>query len=76
MISLVCLTQGDVKCLIAYSSVARFVGFISITKMRCLGSYLMIISHGLFLSSVFSWFILLISVMIVVDFFLNKGLIL
>lgn len=53
MISIVSPTQGDVKCLIAYSPVAHMgiclVGFISITKWDVLGSYLMIISHGFFL---------------------------
>nr|YP_010582969.1 NADH dehydrogenase subunit 4 [Vatana ogromna]UGN61415.1 NADH dehydrogenase subunit 4 [Vatana ogromna] len=79
LVSIICLTQGDVKCLIAYSSVAHMgvcmIGFISMTKWGVLGSYLMMISHGFCSSGLFCLANFSYERYFSRSFFLNKGLI-
>lgn len=57
LISLICFFQTDIKCLIAYSSVAHIriviVGIITLSYWGIRGSYLLIISHGLCSSGLF-----------------------
>lgn len=79
LVSLVCLVQADVKCLIAYSSVSHIgiclLGLISITKWGILGSFLIIISHGLCSSGLFCLANFCYERYSSRRFFINKGLI-
>lgn len=58
LISLVCLRQIDIKALIAYSSVAHIGvvlgGLLTLSNWGLLGSYRLIIAHGLCSSGLFS----------------------
>nr|YP_010583047.1 NADH dehydrogenase subunit 4 [Eurhadina cuii]UGN61493.1 NADH dehydrogenase subunit 4 [Eurhadina cuii] len=78
-VSLVCLTQGDVKCLIAYSSVAHMsmcmIGLLTMSKWGMLGSYFMMISHGLCSSGLFCLANFSYERYMSRSFFLNSGLI-
>nr|QZZ18321.1 NADH dehydrogenase subunit 4 [Kaukania anser] len=57
LVSMICLIQTDMKCLIAYSSISHMslclVGLLTMTKWGILGSFLMMISHGLCSSGLF-----------------------
>lgn len=57
LISLICLRQIDIKSLIAYSSVAHIGivlrGIITLTNWGLIGSYTLIIAHGLCSSGLF-----------------------
>nr|YP_010444572.1 NADH dehydrogenase subunit 4 [Antialcidas floripennae]UTI38482.1 NADH dehydrogenase subunit 4 [Antialcidas floripennae] len=57
MVSLICLIQVDLKCLIAYSSVAHMslclMGVLTMTKVGLQGSLIMMLSHGLCSSGLF-----------------------
>uniref|UniRef100_UPI00300225C1 NADH dehydrogenase subunit 4 n=1 Tax=Sannella crucifera TaxID=3019673 RepID=UPI00300225C1 len=79
LVSMVCLTQGDVKCLIAYSSVAHMgmcmIGLVSMTKWGVLGAYLMMISHGFCSSGLFCLSNFSYERYLSRSFFVNKGLI-
>nr|UFK32255.1 NADH dehydrogenase subunit 4 [Eurhadina dongwolensis] len=79
LVSLVCLTQGDVKCLIAYSSVAHMgmclMGLLTMSKWGLIGSYLMMISHGLCSSGLFCLANFSYERYLSRSFFLNKGMI-
>nr|YP_010583060.1 NADH dehydrogenase subunit 4 [Eurhadina exclamationis]UGN61506.1 NADH dehydrogenase subunit 4 [Eurhadina exclamationis] len=79
LVSLVCLTQGDVKCLIAYSSVAHMgmclIGLLTMSKWGLVGSYLMMISHGLCSSGLFCLANFSYERYLSRSFFLNKGVI-
>nr|UFK32242.1 NADH dehydrogenase subunit 4 [Eurhadina acapitata] len=79
LVSIICLTQGDVKCLIAYSSVAHmsmcFIGLLTMMKWGLLGSFLMMISHGLCSSGLFCLANFSYERFLSRSFFLNKGLI-
>nr|QKV48766.1 NADH dehydrogenase subunit 4 [Parathailocyba orla] len=79
LVSIICLVQGDVKCLIAYSSVAHMsvclVGLLSMTKWGVFGSYLMMISHGLCSSCLFCLSNCLYERYNSRSFYLNKGVI-
>lgn len=78
LVRLICLIQGDIKCLIAYSSVAHIglclIGIISISKWGVLGSYFIIISHGLCSSGLFCLANISYERILRRSFFLNKGL--
>nr|QJT42837.1 NADH dehydrogenase subunit 4 [Empoascanara dwalata] len=78
MVSLICLIQGDVKCLIAYSSVAHMslciMGLMSMSKWGVLGSYFMMISHGLCSSGLFCLANISYERLSSRSFFFNKGL--
>nr|WRY72430.1 NADH dehydrogenase subunit 4 [Farynala starica] len=79
LVSIICLIQGDVKCLIAYSSVAHMgmclIGLLTMSKWGILGSYLMMISHGLCSSGLFCLSNFCYERYSSRSFFLNKGLI-
>nr|QWC53773.1 NADH dehydrogenase subunit 4 [Carinata rufipenna] len=79
LVSLICLIQGDLKCLIAYSSVAHMgmclMGFLVMSKIGFLGSYLMMIGHGLCSSGLFCLANMMYERMNSRSFFVNKGLI-
>nr|YP_011032074.1 NADH dehydrogenase subunit 4 [Carinata recurvata]WRH31304.1 NADH dehydrogenase subunit 4 [Carinata recurvata] len=79
LVSLVCLIQGDMKCLIAYSSVAHMgmclLGLLTMMKSGIVGSYLMMIGHGLCSSGLFCISNLMYERMGSRSFFINKGLI-
>nr|YP_009692095.1 NADH dehydrogenase subunit 4 [Hypsauchenia hardwickii]QEG98429.1 NADH dehydrogenase subunit 4 [Hypsauchenia hardwickii] len=57
MVSLICLVQVDMKCLIAYSSISHMslclLGVGTLNKFGLLGSLIMMISHGLCSSGLF-----------------------
>nr|YP_009919034.1 NADH dehydrogenase subunit 4 [Hylemya vagans]QMP96627.1 NADH dehydrogenase subunit 4 [Hylemya vagans] len=57
LVSLICLSQTDLKALIAYSSVAHMgimlAGLMSMTYMGFCGSYVLMIAHGLCSSGLF-----------------------
>nr|YP_010963635.1 NADH dehydrogenase subunit 4 [Tribulocentrus zhenbaensis]WKZ08118.1 NADH dehydrogenase subunit 4 [Tribulocentrus zhenbaensis] len=57
MVSFICLIQVDLKCLIAYSSVAHMslclMGILTMSKMGLFGSLIMMLSHGLCSSGLF-----------------------
>lgn len=56
-ISIVCLIQGDMKCLIAYSSISHIgiviIGLITISYTGFIGRYLLILGHGFCSSGLF-----------------------
>nr|YP_010610832.1 NADH dehydrogenase subunit 4 [Nanatka castenea]WAP91653.1 NADH dehydrogenase subunit 4 [Nanatka castenea] len=80
LVSLICLIQGDVKCLIAYSSVAHMgmclMGLLTMTKLGLYGSYLMMLGHGFCSSGLFCLANISYERMLSRSFFLNKGLML
>nr|YP_010480569.1 NADH dehydrogenase subunit 4 [Nasonia vitripennis]UVN15294.1 NADH dehydrogenase subunit 4 [Nasonia vitripennis] len=57
MLSVICLRQYDLKLLVAYSSVVHMgmmlLGAMSLTKWGMVGSYLMMMAHGLCSSALF-----------------------
>nr|WRQ18155.1 NADH dehydrogenase subunit 4 [Dryodurgades tortilis] len=79
LVSLVCLIQGDIKCLIAYSSVGHMglslLGLLSMTKTGVVGSYFMMIGHGLCSSALFYLCNVSYDRLHSRSFYLNKGLI-
>nr|YP_009525787.1 NADH dehydrogenase subunit 4 [Idioscopus clypealis]AXS67654.1 NADH dehydrogenase subunit 4 [Idioscopus clypealis] len=79
IVSLICFVQGDIKCMIAYSSVCHMcmclMGILSMTYWGLLGSYLMMIGHGLCSSGMFCMANLIYERLLSRSFFINKGLI-
>nr|YP_009417624.1 NADH dehydrogenase subunit 4 [Durgades nigropicta]ARX63974.1 NADH dehydrogenase subunit 4 [Durgades nigropicta] len=79
LVSLICLIQGDIKCLIAYSSVAHMglslMGLLTMTKTGISGSYMMMIGHGLCSSALFCLSNISYERFLSRSFYLNKGLI-
>nr|YP_010531289.1 NADH dehydrogenase subunit 4 [Mileewa lamellata]UXX17548.1 NADH dehydrogenase subunit 4 [Mileewa lamellata] len=79
LISILCLIQGDMKCLIAYSSVVHMsmclMGFLTMSKSGLLGGYLMMIGHGLCSSGLFCLANISYERLLSRSFFLNKGMI-
>nr|UFK32177.1 NADH dehydrogenase subunit 4 [Limassolla emmrichi] len=79
LVSLISLIQGDLKSLIAYSSVAHMsmciIGIFSMTNWGILGAYLMMISHGLCSSGLFCLANFIYERYSSRSFYLNKGLI-
>jgi len=57
MISFICIRQVDIKCLVAYSSVAHMgsvlCGLLCFLSIGGLGSYLMMLAHGICSSGLF-----------------------
>nr|YP_010952653.1 NADH dehydrogenase subunit 4 [Empoascanara falcata]YP_010952900.1 NADH dehydrogenase subunit 4 [Empoascanara quarta]WMQ52343.1 NADH dehydrogenase subunit 4 [Empoascanara quarta]WMQ53073.1 NADH dehydrogenase subunit 4 [Empoascanara falcata] len=78
LVSLICLVQGDVKCLIAYSSIAHMslciMGLMSMSKLGVLGSYFLMISHGLCSSGLFCLANISYERFSSRSFFFNKGM--
>nr|YP_009531286.1 NADH dehydrogenase subunit 4 [Idiocerus laurifoliae]AXY64098.1 NADH dehydrogenase subunit 4 [Idiocerus laurifoliae] len=79
IVSMICFIQGDIKCLIAYSSVCHMglclMGLMSMSYLGLLGSYLMMIGHGLCSSGMFCMANLVYERLSSRSFFINKGLI-
>lgn len=80
LVSLICFIQGDLKCIIAYSSVAHIgmciIRIITISYWGIFGSYLIMISHGLCSSALFCLANISYSRYLSRRFYLNKGLLL
>nr|YP_010610845.1 NADH dehydrogenase subunit 4 [Erragonalia choui]WAP91666.1 NADH dehydrogenase subunit 4 [Erragonalia choui] len=80
LVSLICLIQGDLKCLIAYSSIAHMgmclMGLLTMTKLGLFGSFLMMLGHGLCSSGLFCLANICYERMMSRSFFINKGLML
>nr|YP_010362171.1 NADH dehydrogenase subunit 4 [Trifida elongata]UNS15664.1 NADH dehydrogenase subunit 4 [Trifida elongata] len=78
LVSIICFLQGDIKCMIAYSSVAHMglciIGLMTMNKWGLLGSYLMMISHGLCSSGLFCLANISYCRFLSRSFFFNKGL--
>nr|YP_010736918.1 NADH dehydrogenase subunit 4 [Idioscopus ventrispinus]WEP24805.1 NADH dehydrogenase subunit 4 [Idioscopus ventrispinus] len=79
IVSFICFIQGDIKCMIAYSSVGHMcmclMGILSMNYWGLLGSYLMMIGHGLCSSGMFCMANLVYERLLSRSFFINKGLI-
>nr|QKO00206.1 NADH dehydrogenase subunit 4 [Evacanthus acuminatus]QWC53799.1 NADH dehydrogenase subunit 4 [Evacanthus heimianus] len=79
LVSLICLIQGDVKCLIAYSSVAHMsmcmMSMLTMFKFGIIGAYLMMIGHGLCSSGLFCLANMMYDRLGSRSFYINKGLI-
>nr|WRQ18272.1 NADH dehydrogenase subunit 4 [Onukigallia onukii] len=79
IVSLICLIQGDMKCLIAYSSVAHMglclMGLLSMSKFGLLGSYFLMIGHGFCSSGLFYLANVSYERLLSRSFYLNKGMI-
>nr|YP_009947349.1 NADH dehydrogenase subunit 4 [Metidiocerus sp. ZB-2019]QOH91847.1 NADH dehydrogenase subunit 4 [Metidiocerus sp. ZB-2019] len=79
VVSLICFIQGDIKCLIAYSSVCHMgmclMGLLTMSYWGLMGSYLMMIGHGLCSSGMFCMANLVYERLLSRSFFINKGLI-
>nr|QHV34328.1 NADH dehydrogenase subunit 4 [Gessius sp. 'rufidorsus'] len=79
IVSLICLVQGDIKCLIAYSSISHMslclMGFLSLFKIGFLGSYMMMISHGFCSSGLFCLANFIYLHTNSRSFYINKGMI-
>jgi len=78
LISLVCLCQVDIKSLIAYSSVAHMgiaiAGLITLSVWGYMGSYVLIIGHGLCSSGLFCLSNIVYERVGSRSLFINKGL--
>nr|ASM41876.1 NADH dehydrogenase subunit 4 [Scaphoideus varius] len=57
LIGMICLMQGDIKCLIAYSSVTHMgmviMGLMTMSSWGLMGSYLLMLGHGFCSSGMF-----------------------
>ena len=79
LIRLICFCQGDIKCLIAYSSVSHMgiclIGLLRIRLIGLTGSFFLIIGHGLCSSGLFFLANICYNRLGRRRFFLNKGII-
>lgn len=79
LISIVCLIQGDIKYIIAYSSISHIgisiIGLITINNWGLIGSYLLILGHGFCSSGMFYMANLFYIRTSSRSFFINKGII-
>nr|YP_009733516.1 NADH dehydrogenase subunit 4 [Krisna concava]QHV34354.1 NADH dehydrogenase subunit 4 [Krisna concava] len=79
IVGLICLIQGDSKCLIAYSSISHMglclLGFLSLFSLGVKGSYLMMISHGFCSSGLFYVCNLIYLRTLSRSFYINSGLV-
>nr|YP_010478297.1 NADH dehydrogenase subunit 4 [Nesophrosyne sp. 126 GMB-2012]UVI59741.1 NADH dehydrogenase subunit 4 [Nesophrosyne sp. 126 GMB-2012] len=78
LVGLICLVQGDMKCLIAYSSVSHMgmviMGLVTMSFWGLAGSYLLMLGHGFCSSGLFYMANMLYSRTLSRSFYLNKGL--
>nr|QJD07220.1 NADH dehydrogenase subunit 4 [Ghauriana sinensis] len=78
LVSLICLTQMDVKSMIAYSSISHMglciMGLMTMTKWGLFGIYMLMLSHGLCSSALFCLISISYDRYHSRSFFLNKGL--
>nr|YP_010478259.1 NADH dehydrogenase subunit 4 [Nesophrosyne haleakala]UVI59703.1 NADH dehydrogenase subunit 4 [Nesophrosyne haleakala] len=78
LMALICLVQGDMKCLIAYSSVSHMgmviMGMMTMSVWGLLGSYMLMLGHGFCSSGLFYMANMLYSRTMSRSFYLNSGL--
>nr|YP_010272389.1 NADH dehydrogenase subunit 4 [Phlogothamnus polymaculatus]UKE80386.1 NADH dehydrogenase subunit 4 [Phlogothamnus polymaculatus] len=78
LIGIVCLIQGDIKCLIAYSSVSHMgmviMGLMTMSNWGLMGSFLLMLGHGFCSSGMFYMANLFYLRTSSRSFFINKGL--
>nr|ATC73028.1 NADH dehydrogenase subunit 4 [Osbornellus sp. EMHAU-2015-Zz052506] len=78
LIGMVCLIQGDIKCLIAYSSVSHMglviMGLMTMSSWGLMGSYMLMLAHGFCSSGMFYMANLFYIRTSSRSFFINKGL--
>nr|ASM41850.1 NADH dehydrogenase subunit 4 [Scaphoideus maai] len=78
IIGLMCLIQGDIKCLIAYSSVSHMgmviLGLMTMSYWGLMGSYLLMLGHGFCSSGLFYMSNLFYLRSGSRSFYINKGL--
>nr|YP_010924957.1 NADH dehydrogenase subunit 4 [Chanohirata theae]WKB17935.1 NADH dehydrogenase subunit 4 [Chanohirata theae] len=79
-ICLLCMIQGDMKCVVAYSSVAHMaiciMGLMTMTSWGLLGSYLLMLSHGFCSSGLFYMVNIYYCRSLSRSFYVNKGILL
>nr|YP_010809159.1 NADH dehydrogenase subunit 4 [Anaka burmensis]UNZ99518.1 NADH dehydrogenase subunit 4 [Anaka burmensis] len=79
LVSMICLIQGDLKAMIAYSSIAHMglclMGILTMTNWGMFGAYMIMLSHGLCSSALFCLANISYERTNSRSFFLNKGLI-
>ena len=77
IISIICLLQADIKCLIALSSVSHMgiviIGLITTRSWGLIGSYLLILGHGFCSSGIFYMANIFYIRTLSRRFFINKG---
>nr|YP_010478354.1 NADH dehydrogenase subunit 4 [Nesophrosyne sp. 242 GMB-2012]UVI59798.1 NADH dehydrogenase subunit 4 [Nesophrosyne sp. 242 GMB-2012] len=78
LVGLICLVQGDMKCLIAYSSISHMgmviMGLTTMGMGGLIGSYLLMLGHGFCSSGLFYMANMLYSRTLSRSFYLNSGL--
>nr|YP_010478220.1 NADH dehydrogenase subunit 4 [Nesophrosyne sp. 302 GMB-2012]UVI59664.1 NADH dehydrogenase subunit 4 [Nesophrosyne sp. 302 GMB-2012] len=78
LVALICLVQGDMKCLIAYSSVSHMgmviMGMMTMKVWGLLGSYMLMLGHGFCSSGLFYMANMLYNRTMSRSFYLNSGL--
>nr|YP_010478328.1 NADH dehydrogenase subunit 4 [Nesophrosyne sp. 21 GMB-2012]UVI59772.1 NADH dehydrogenase subunit 4 [Nesophrosyne sp. 21 GMB-2012] len=78
LVALVCLVQGDMKCLIAYSSISHMgmviMGMMTMKIWGVLGSYLLMLGHGFCSSGLFYMANVFYIRTMSRSFYINKGL--
>nr|QZZ18282.1 NADH dehydrogenase subunit 4 [Empoasca serrata] len=78
LVSLVCLTQSDVKSMIAYSSIAHMamciMSMMTMTNWGLFGTYMLMLSHGLCSSALFCLISMSYDRYKSRSFFINSGL--
>nr|ASM41863.1 NADH dehydrogenase subunit 4 [Scaphoideus nigrivalveus] len=78
LVGMVCLIQGDIKCLIAYSSVSHMgmviMGLMTMSMWGLMGSYLLMLGHGFCSSGLFYMANLFYMRTGSRSFYINKGL--
>nr|WRQ18246.1 NADH dehydrogenase subunit 4 [Multinervis sp.] len=78
MVGFICFLQGDMKCLIAYSSVSHMglciLGLLTMSKFGILGSYFLMIGHGLCSSGLFYLSNIIYLRLLSRSFYLSSGL--
>nr|YP_010272376.1 NADH dehydrogenase subunit 4 [Mimotettix multispinosus]UKE80373.1 NADH dehydrogenase subunit 4 [Mimotettix multispinosus] len=78
LIGMLCLIQGDIKCLIAYSSVSHMgmviMGLMTMSSWGLMGSFLLMLGHGFCSSGLFYMANLFYMRTSSRSFFINKGL--
>nr|YP_010478237.1 NADH dehydrogenase subunit 4 [Nesophrosyne sp. 281 GMB-2012]UVI59681.1 NADH dehydrogenase subunit 4 [Nesophrosyne sp. 281 GMB-2012] len=78
LVGLICLVQGDMKCLIAYSSISHMgmviMGLVTMGMGGFFGSYLLMLGHGFCSSGLFYMANILYTRTLSRSFYLNKGL--
>nr|UGK73355.1 NADH dehydrogenase subunit 4 [Mesargus serrata] len=79
LVSLICLMQSDFKSMVAYSSIVHMglfiLGFLTMTLYGFLGSYLMMLAHGLCSSGLFYLVNIYYNRLFSRSFYLIKGMI-